>query len=193
MEMLRTSKADLCFGHLEIKGIEMQNGVINEHGLNKSDFQRFDRVISGHFHKHTDDGQIQYNGAQYEMTWSDYKDPKGFHIFDTETREIERITNPLTIHKKIIYDDKKHDYTNFDIQPYHEHFIKLIVLNKTNDEVFDKFVERLYNEISVHDLNIVEDYSDIKASVREDILEMGEDTVTFLNNYVDQLLSLIHI
>ena len=45
----------------------------------------------------------------------------------------------------------------------------------------------MYNEIRVHDLNIVEDYSDIKASVREDILEMGEDTVTFLNNYVDQL------
>ena len=45
----------------------------------------------------------------------------------------------------------------------------------------------MYNEISVHDLNIVEDYSDIKASVREDILEMGEDTVTLLNNYVDQL------
>ena len=33
----------------------------------------------------------------------------------------------------------------------------------------------------------MEDYSDIKATVREDILEMGEDTVTFLNNYVDQL------
>ena len=28
---------------------------------------------------------------------------------------------------------------------------------------------------------------DIKASVRDDVLEMGEDTVTFLNNYVDQL------
>ena len=83
----------------------MQNGVINEHGLSKSDFKRFDRVVSGHFHKHTDDGQIHYNGAQYEMTWSDYKDPKGFHIFDTETREIERVINPLTIHKKIIYDD----------------------------------------------------------------------------------------
>jgi len=45
----------------------------------------------------------------------------------------------------------------------------------------------LYNEITVHDLNIIEDYSDIKASVRDDIVEMGEDTVTFLNNYVDQL------
>ena len=149
----------------------------------KSDFKRFDRVVSGHFHKHTDDGQIFYCGVQYEMTWS----RQTFHIFDTETRELTRISNPLTIHKKIIYDDKKKDYTNFDIQPYNNHFIKLIVLNKTNEEVFDKFLERLYNEITVHDLNIVEDYSDIKASVREDILEMGEDTVTFLNNYVDQL------
>ena len=187
IQMLNTAKADLCFGHLEIKGIEMQNGVINEHGNDKADFNRFERVVSGHFHKHTDDGQIFYCGAQYEMTWSDYQDPKGFHIFDTETREMERIWNPLTIHKKIIYDDKKKSYDSFDIQPYHNHFIKLIVLNKTNDEQFDKFVERLYNEITVHDLNIIEDYSDIKASVRDDVIEMGEDTVTFLNNYVDQL------
>jgi len=187
IQMLNTAKADLCFGHLEIKGIEMQNGVINEHGNDKADFNRFERVVSGHFHKHTDDGQIFYCGAQYEMTWSDYQDPKGFHIFDTETREMERIWNPLTIHKKIIYDDKKKDYDNFDLQPFDNHFIKLIVLNKTDDMKFDKFVERLYNEITVHDLNIIEDYSDIKASVRDDIVEMGEDTVTFLNNYVDQL------
>ena len=187
IQMLNTAKADLCFGHLEIKGIEMQNGVINEFGNEKADFKRFDRVVSGHFHKHTDDGQIFYCGAQYEMTWSDYQDPKGFHIFDTETREIERIWNPLTIHKKIIYNDKIKDYNNLDLKPYHNHFIKLIVLNKTDDEQFDKFVERLYNEITVHDLNIIEDYSDIKASVRDDIVEMGEDTVTFLNNYVDQL------
>ena len=53
--------------------------------------------------------------------------------------------------------------------------------------MFDRFLERLYNEITTHDLNIIEDLSDIKASVRDDIVEMGEDTVTFLNNYVDQL------
>ena len=187
MQMLNTAKAEIVMGHLEKKGIEMQNGVINEHGNEKADFNRFDKVVSGHFHKHTDDGHIFYCGAQYEMTWSDYQDPKGFHIFDTETREMERIWNPLTIHKKIIYDDKKKDYLNIDLQQYDNHFIKLIVLNKTDDEQFDKFVERLYNEITVHDLNIIEDYSDIKASVRDDIIEMGEDTVTFLNNYVDQL------
>src|SRR6056300_1435043 len=181
------STAEICFGHLEIKGFEMMRGHYNDQGLEPSQFKRFEKVISGHFHKKSDDGHIYYLGAQYEMTWSDYKDPKGFHIFDTETREIERIINPRTIHKKLIYNDKEKNYDNFDLQSFNNHFIKLIALKKTNDEMFDKLVERLYNEIAVHDLNIIEDYSDIKASVKEDILEMGEDTITFLNNYVDQL------
>ena len=37
---------------------------------------------------------------------SDHNCPKGFHIFDTETRELERIPNDLAIFKKIIYDDR---------------------------------------------------------------------------------------
>ena len=190
MQLLDSAPVEIVMGHLEIKGVEMSNGFINEFGNEKADFKRFERVISGHFHKHTDDGQIYYCGAQYEQTWSDYKDQKGFNIFDTETRELTRIKNPYTIHKKLIYDDKARDYGNlddFNINDYQDHFVKLIVLNKTKEFVFDRLIERLYTEINVHDLTIVEDYSDIKASVSENILEMGEDTVTFLNNYVDQL------
>ena len=187
MHLLDSAPVPILMGHLEIKGVEMQNGIINEYGNEKADFKRFEKVISGHFHKPSNDGQIIYCGAQYEQTWSDYNDPKGFHIFDTETRELERILNPYTIHKKFIYNDKETDYTNYDIAKFDNHFVKLIVLEKTKEDVFNRLVERLYNEINVHDLTIVEDYSDIKASVKSDILEMGEDTVTFLNNYVDQL------
>ncbi len=93
-------------GHLEIKGFEMHNGHMNEHGTEKSVFKRFEKVMSGHFHKKSDDGHIYYLGTQYEMTWSDYKCPKGFHIFDTQTRELSRIENDNTIFKKIIYNDK---------------------------------------------------------------------------------------
>ena len=187
LKTISESQSQICMGHLEVKGFEMHKGHFQEHGLEMDLFKRFEKVYSGHYHRKSDNGTIFYLGTQYEITWSDYQCPKGFHIFDTETRELTRISNPLSIHKKIIYDDKKKDYTNYDIKPYHNHFVKLIVLNKTDNEIFDKFVERLYNEITLHYLNIVEDYSDIKASVREDILEMGEDTVTFLNNYVDQL------
>ena len=187
MNMLKTAKADLCFGHLEIKGIEMQNGVINEHGLAKSDFSRFDRVVSGHFHKNTDDGQIYYCGAQYEMTWSDYKDPKGFHIFDTETRELTRVSNPLRIHKKLIYNDKETNYSNMDLSQFEDSFVKIFVVNKTDDNMFNNLLDNMHNKINTHEINVIEDLnSDVTASVREDILDQGEDTLTFLGNYIDQ-------
>ena len=189
-ETIRTidkSKSSIAMGHLEIKGFEMHNGVINDHGLDKSVFKRFEKVLSGHFHKSSNDGHIHYLGAQYEMTWSDYLCPKGFHIFDTDTRELERIVNPNVIHKKLIYDDKDKDYTNFDITPFDKCFVKLFISQKTNEDMFNQLVERFYNTINIHELNIIEDPTDMRATVREDILDQGEDTLTFLNNYIDQI------
>ena len=74
------------------------------------------------------------------------------------------------------------------IQPYDGCFVKLFVSQKTNEEMYSRLIERFYNEINVHELVIVEDpESDIRSTVREDILDQGEDTNTFLNNYVDQI------
>ena len=182
------STAEICFGHLEIKGFEMMRGHYNDQGLEPSQFKRFEKVISGHFHKKSDDGHVYYLGSQYEMTWSDYKDPKGFHIFDTETRELERIVNPRRIHKKIYYNDKDQDYYKRDIKEYDKSLVKLFVSNKTDEDMFNAFVDRLQTQINIHELNIIEDnMSDVSSSVREDILEQGEDTLTFLGNYVDQI------
>ena len=181
------STSEICMGHLEIKGFEMQKGIVNEQGLEKSQFKRFEKVISGHFHKKSDDGHIYYLGAQYEQTWSDYKDPKGFHIFDTETRELERISNPLRIHKKFIYNDKDNDYSNVDLSEFNNTFVKVFVTNKTDDIMFNKILDGLHNKINAHEVMVIEDLNtDLGASVREDILEQGEDTLTFLGNYIDQ-------
>ena len=181
------STADICFGHLEVKGFEMQKGLFNEHGLEPTQFKRFEKVMSGHFHKKSDDGLIYYLGTQYQIMWSDHNCPKGFHIFDTETRELERIPNDLAIFKKIIYDDRDTDYTNFDLSPYENCFVKLFVSFKTNEEMYNKLVEKFYTNSNVHELQIIEDPVDIKQTVKSNILDQGEDTMTFLNNYIDQI------
>jgi len=187
LHTIDSSQAEIVMGHLEIKGFEMHKGYFNEHGLEKNIFHRFEKVISGHFHKKSDDGQIFYLGAQYEMTWSDYMCPKGFHIFDTETRELTRIPNPLRMHKKIIYDDTKENYNTKKIEDYQDSFVKLYISNKTDEDMYNNFLNRLHTEINLHELNIIEDTFDISASVPENILEQGEDTLTFLGNYIDSV------
>ena len=67
-------------------------------------------------------------------------------------------------------------------------FVKLIVVSKKNNEMFDRLLDRLYNKITVHELKILEDYSDLNANlVSDDVVEGTEDTMTLVNNYVDQL------
>ena len=89
MRGIQMTYADICMGHLEVNGFEMHAGHFCEGGYPKEMFRKFDTVFSGHFHKKSDDGQVYYLGAPYQITWSDDNCPKGFHIFDTETKELE--------------------------------------------------------------------------------------------------------
>ena len=187
IKFLNTAKTDLMMGHLEISGFQMHRGQYSENGYDKELFRRFDTIFSGHFHHKSDDGQIYYLGTPYQITWSDFDDPKGFHIFDTATRELERIVNPYTLFSKIFYDDTQEDYSSHDVEQYKEKYVKLIVVNKKELYEFDKFVDRLL-AADAYDVKIIEDFSELDATnVSDDIVENTEDTMTLLEKYVDEL------
>ena len=176
-------------GHLEIAGFEMYKGFSSIDGdFKKELFSRFDTVFSGHFHHKSDDGQIFYLGTPYEITWNDWNDPRGFHIFDTETRELERIVNPYSIFKKIYYDDMLPSFDeDFDMSSFKDKYVKLIVVNKKDLYKFDMFVDNLF-KADAFDVKIIEDFSDLDASnVSDDIVENTEDTITLLDRYIDEL------
>ena len=187
MKMIENSKSGMCMGHLEIAGFEMMKGMKNEHGYDKSFFRKFDTVFSGHFHHKSDDGHIYYLGSPYEFYWNDCDDRKGFHIFDTESRSLDRIINPRTIHKKIYYDDTQNDYKSHDLTQYKDNYVKVIVVNKKDLYQFDQFTERLLKADS-HEVKIIEDFSDLDANtVSDDIVENTQDTMTLLSKYIDEL------
>ena len=188
MKMLQTSDAQICMGHLELNGFEMQKGLVMDHGWDKQEFKRFDMVMSGHYHHKSDDGQIFYLGTPYEIYWNDWNDPKGFHVFDTEKRELERIVNPYTIYSKIYYDDTVSIFDdNHDMSAYKNKYVKLVVVNKKDLYQFDKFVDRLL-QADCHEVKIIEDFSELDASnVSDDIVENTEDTMTLLERYIDDL------
>ena len=187
MDALDTANADIVMGHLEVNGFEMHKGHMAEGKQEKKLFRRFETVFSGHFHHKSDDGQIFYLGTPYEIFWNDYDDPKGFHIFDTDTRELERIVNPYTLFEKIYYDDTTEDYKKHDVSKYKEKYVKLIVVNKKDLYQFDLFTDRLL-KADAYEVKIIEDFSELDANnVSDDIVENTEDTMTLLEKYIDDL------
>jgi hypothetical protein len=114
-------------------------------------------------------------------------DPKGFHIFDSETLELEFIENPFRMFHKIYYDDrgkKSEEILNsIDPQQYVNTYLKVIVNYKTNPIIFDKFVDMLYR-VQPAQVNVVEDFNyDFDSSETSEV----EDTLSILNVYVDSM------
>ena len=186
---MKESKAQICFGHFEIAGFEMDRGNVCESGIDKQSLSKYDVVLTGHFHHKSTDGNITYVGTPYEMTWADWNDPKGFHIFDTETREMNFVKNSFSMFHKITYDDGKttfEDWKEYDFSKLKECYVKVVVLNKQNPFLFDHVIDSLYKE-GVSDLSIVEDFTDVNVDLDQDIIDQAEDTITILSKYIDNL------
>ena len=185
--VIQNCKSKIAMGHLEMNGFQATRGHVMENGMEVNVFDNFTRVYSGHFHTRSNDGKIYYLGNPYEIYWNDYNDKKGFHIFDTETLELERIVNPFRLHDKIYYDDSQEDYDKHDVKKYLKKYVKVIVVNKKDLYKFDMFMERLL-KANAHEVKIVENFTDAGAdNVSDDIVKYAEDTTTLLDKYIDEL------
>jgi DNA repair exonuclease SbcCD nuclease subunit len=189
MEAFKNTKAQILMGHFEITGFEMDKGHLCTNGMDKNVFSKFDAVYSGHFHQPSSHGNITYLGAQFEMTWADYDQKRGFSVFDTETREIEYIQNPLHIFHKIWYDDREmtiEDVANLDTTQLTNSYIKVIITNKENPYIFDLFLDRL-QQSGASDIKVVEDHMNMDVIDEEELVDEAQDTMTILRNYIEQL------
>jgi hypothetical protein len=188
LEALRETTAEIVMGHFEIAGFEMDKGNIAHEGLDRKIFNRFDMVLSGHFHHKSTDGTITYLGNQYEITWIDYGDQRGFHVFDTDTRDLTFVANPYKMFHKLIYDDSQQDFAfwnAYDFDQYANTFVKVIVVNKQNAYMFDTVIDSLHKG-GVADVAVVEDFTDTVID-DGDLVDQAEDTMTILSKYIDGL------
>lgn len=188
LEHIKNSKSQICFGHFEISGFEMDRGTICHEGMDVQILDKYDMVLTGHFHHKSNNGNIFYVGTPGEMTWADYNDPRGFHIFDDSTRELEFIQNPYKMFHKVKYDDAVTDYEywkSFDFSALKECYVKVVTLNKQNPYLFDSVIDSLY-KIGAADISIVEDFTDVVVD-DEEIVDQAEDTMTILSKFIDNL------
>lgn len=187
------TNSNICAGHFEFAGFEMNPGSMSMEGTaDVADYGKFDEVWSGHFHTKSSRGNIKYLGSQFEFTWADCADPKFFHVYDTESKTLEEVRNPLTLFARMVYDDRRMDFNN-DVNfnaiasALVGKFVKIIVPQgaKNDQAAFEKFVERVQS-LKVHDVKISESFESLEG-VNVVVDENFEDTPSLIRDYVDNI------
>lgn len=193
LELIEKTDAQVCFGHLELSGFEVFAGHPHVGGMNPKDLFKFDQVFSGHFHHKSTKGNISYLGSPYPMFWSDWGDPRGFHVYDTDSREMSFIENPSQIFYKTYYNDAKENYSMFSTKD-HSHlsgkYVKVVVQKKTNPYWFDSFLETL-TKSGAADVSVVdayfEDSDDSNEDEEQSLDNVAKDTLEMMMDYVTNL------
>ena len=179
-KLIQSTDCKVSMGHLELAGFAANKQVFMEHGYDRKLFQKFEKVFSGHYHTRSSDGKITYLGNPYEIYWNDVEDPRGFHIFDTDTLELTPINNPYRLFYKLYYNDEPASL--LDARPYRDKIVKLIVRNKPRPKEFEKVVDKLYSA-GVADLKVIENFVIQEAEDFE--AYETEDTLSILNRYIE--------
>lgn len=196
MEAIESASGDsIVLGHLELMGFEQYRGMPAMHGMKPEVFEDFDQVWSGHFHHPSEQGNIKYLGAPYQMTWSDYDCPRGFSVYDTKTKKLEFIRNPVEIFQKVDYDDSgksTKDIMKEDFSRFEGKIVKVIVNRRENKKGYDQYLDHIEKALAadiqvvdqtIHQMDKLVEVDEAKQST----LEIIVDSVKEFDNTNDKV------
>lgn len=177
---LKLDTSDVCCGHFEMLGVVFQGNTISRKGIDTDTFSHYPHVFSGHFHKKSQ----YYVGSPYQMSWSDYDDPKRIIIYDTDDGTTEDIYLADDTYFKIEYPLK---YKG-NLADFKDKIVRVLVKKKDNVPEFDKFVENL-ESFEPQEIDIKEEYLYLDV-IEEDDLDDDTDTLGVLLSSIDNIESL---
>lgn len=150
----------LVLGHFEIVGMKMYaNSIRCEHGLETDMFANFQRVLSGHFHHMSSTQNIMYLGSTFHLNWQDYGDPRGIHVYDTNTKQFDFVENEYSLFVQVPFDSaifKAMSDAEYE-EAFEGRFVKLIVSDPDYDRVALLDTVSKINRVKPHDLQVQND------------------------------------
>ena len=189
---------DILFGHLEMRSFPMMKNILSHDGYEYDMFKDYKYVFSGHYHTKSNKENIYYIGTQYQLTWNDYNEDKGFYVLkdDYKLEFIKNNISPKFV--KIFYNNgdlkqtglaTKENITEKEaIEITKNNYIKIFITACNDQYKFDNFHSSL-NLISKNDYKIeiinledvIEDYdfSHIEENEEENTIDI---IITYINN-----------
>ena len=180
-KFINECSCSLLLGHLELYGFQSIRGVSVEQGYDPKHFNKFEFVLTGHYHIKSSRNHIHYLGTQYEMAYSDAKEEKGFHVFDFKNRTLDFVHNKEKLFYTIDYDEESPKKLNYE--DFKDKYVKIFIKKKTRQNQFEKYVDKFY-EAGIAELQIHEEVSANPELVAVDI---HKDTLQLLHEELDTI------
>ena len=88
----------IIFGHFNMVGFDYGNGFISETGGRVSDFRRFKRVVSGHYHKFQRKENFLYLGTPFSHSFGEANQPKYIGSYNPVSDNLSLISTEFPKH-----------------------------------------------------------------------------------------------
>lgn len=188
---IENTSSPYCVAHLELIGFDMGAGQVSRHGQDSSDYAGFRKVLTGHYHTRSEQDNILYMGAQYQMTRADDGVSKGFYVMNTADESLERIINPRQLFVSLLVDADEieetaaHEWTETNLSSLDGKIVTVKFSDSCTSDCADR-VCRILEKSSVYDYKIVDSLSRaVESGDLESEIEVG-DTVTLMHSAIDK-------
>lgn len=181
LENIKDKQNKVVFSHLELKGINLGNGIETTHGVPLDLLMQFKMTIQGHYHGSSNYGKnIQVIGSTQRLS---FKDPgkarNNIIIYDDETNKIERRSfncpDWLTFN-----DDNIDQILTTDLNNY-------VKVEVTSDVLITPEIEQRLNLFKGKDIHIdLTRLSFDKHSTADVNQDNAEDEVSIIKQFIDK-------
>lgn len=175
---IKQSNCKYCFGHFELANFKMNEQVNSVHGqFNVDILNKYDLVVSGHYHSYSKKQNIMYLGTPYQMNFSDANINKHIMILDLDTGNYELLNNPYQYFIELNINDTLPDVD------LNNHNIKININNERTLELEQwlNTLEEKGNSIKVQDNYLItcSDSNQLKENIKGlDILEVWKEYIS---------------
>jgi DNA repair exonuclease SbcCD nuclease subunit len=180
-KFISETDATILFGHLELYGFQSIRGVSVEQGYDSKHFNKFEFVLTGHYHIKSSRDNIHYLGTQYQMAYSDVWEEKGFHVFDFKNRTLDFIQSTEKLFYTFDYNEDEIPKLNYE--DFKDKYVKIFIKKRTKQNQFEKFMDKFY-EAGVAELQIAEE---VTANPELVAVDIHKDTLQLLHEELDTI------
>ena len=201
VKLIKKSKLKYCIGHFELLGFEVTKGITSFHGLESKVFNKFNKVLSGHYHRKSTKGNIHYLGTPLSLSFGEYDTEHGYHILDTEKDELIFIPSKTGhLHHQINYDVEKDAIIDIfpsvdNLNELHDKFVRISYTGKETQKLRN-LINELTSEIKVNYIRIInnieqnnEKFDKLLLITDENDLKTSVNVLSDLTNNIDHLIN----